>query len=44
MDNEILRRLLWSGMLAATGAVASLAAHRVSAVLWHRLFREDPPE
>ena len=44
VDNDILRRLLWSGMLAATGAVASLAAHRVSAVLWHRLFREDPPE
>jgi hypothetical protein len=44
VDNDILRRLLWSGMLAATGAVASLAAHRVSAVLWHRLFREDPQE
>jgi hypothetical protein len=44
LDNEMLRRLLWSGMLAATGALASLAAHRVSAVLWHRLFREDPPE
>jgi hypothetical protein len=44
VDNDILRRLLWSGMLAATGAVASLAARRVSAVLWHRLFREDPPE
>ncbi|MGH2960999.1 MAG: hypothetical protein ACRDL3_02220 [Solirubrobacterales bacterium] len=44
MNNDIVRRLLWSGMLAATGALASLAAHRVSTVLWHRLFREDPPE
>lgn len=44
MDNDIFRRLLWNGMLAATGALASLAAHRVSTVLWHRLFREDPPE
>lgn len=44
MNNDILRKLLWSGMLAATGALASLAAHRVSTVLWHRLFREDPPE
>jgi hypothetical protein len=43
-NNEILRRLLWSGLLAATGALASLAAHRLSTVLWHRLFREDPPE
>jgi hypothetical protein len=44
VDNEIVRRLLWSGLLAATGAVASLAAHRVSTALWHRVFREDPPE
>jgi hypothetical protein len=44
VNNDIVRRLLWSGMLAATGALASLAAHRVSTVLWHRLFREDPPE
>jgi hypothetical protein len=43
-NNEIFRRLLWSGLLAATGALASLAAHRLSAVLWHRMFREDPPE
>jgi hypothetical protein len=43
-NNEIFRRLLWSGMLAATGALASLAAHRLSTVLWHRLFGEDPPE
>ena len=44
MDNEILRRLLWSGLLAATGAVASLGAHRVSVAIWHRVFSEDPPE
>lgn len=44
MDNDILRRLLWSGMLAATGALASLAAHRVSVALWQRLFQEEPPE
>jgi hypothetical protein len=31
-------------MLAATGALASLAAHRLSTALWHRLFGEDPPE
>ncbi len=44
MDNDIVRRLMWSGLLAATGAVASLAAHRVSTAIWHRLFHTDPPE
>jgi hypothetical protein len=44
VDNDIIRRLLWSGLLAATGAVASLAAHRVSTAVWHRVFGEDPPE
>jgi hypothetical protein len=44
VDNDIIRRLLWSGLLAATGAVASLGAHRVSVAIWHRVFDEDPPE
>jgi len=44
VDNDILRRLMWSGLLAATGALASLGAHRVSVAIWHRVFGEDPPE
>ncbi|MGD9737234.1 MAG: hypothetical protein AB7V58_16740 [Solirubrobacterales bacterium] len=44
MDNEIVRRLVWSGMLAASGAIASIVATRVSAILFRRLFDEDPPE
>jgi hypothetical protein len=44
MDNEIVRRIIWSGMLAATGALASILAARVSAVLYRRLFDEDPPD
>jgi hypothetical protein len=44
MDNEIVRRLLWSGMLAATGALASVVASRVSSALWRRVFHEDPPD
>ena len=44
MDNEIVRRLIWSGMLAASGAIASIVATRVSAILFRRLFDEDPPE
>ncbi len=44
MDNEIVRRLIWSGLLAATGAIASIAAARLSAILYRRLFDEDPPD
>ena len=44
MDNELTRRLVWSGLLAATGALASIFAAKASAVLYRRFFDEDPPE
>jgi hypothetical protein len=44
MENEVVRRLIWSGMLAATGALASIAAHRLSTFIWKRVFDEEPPE
>ena len=44
MDSEILRRLIWAGLLAATGALATVAAHRLSEVIWRRVFNEEPPE
>jgi hypothetical protein len=39
-----MKRLLWSGLLAGTGALATIAASRLSAVIWKRLFDEEPPE
>jgi hypothetical protein len=44
VDNEIVRRLAWSGILAATGAAASILATRVAALVYRRIFDEDPPE
>jgi hypothetical protein len=44
VDNEIVKRLIWTGLLAATGALASVAAHRASTAIWLRIFNEDPPE
>jgi len=44
VDNDILRRLLWTGLVAATGALATVVAHRVSAAIWARVFGEEPPE
>jgi hypothetical protein len=44
MDNEMVRKLIWSGMLAASGALASIAAAKFAAILYRRIFDEDPPE
>ena len=44
MENDIVRRLLWSGLLAGIGALAAVAANRVAAMIWLRVFGEDPPE
>jgi hypothetical protein len=44
MDNDLAKRLLWSGLLAGLGALASIATTRVAAVIWRRVFGEDPPE
>jgi hypothetical protein len=43
-ESPLVKRLLWSGLLAGTGALASLAANRAAALIWHRLFGEAPPE
>jgi hypothetical protein len=44
MDNDMVKRLVWSGLLAGLGALASIATTRLAAVIWRRAFREDPPE
>jgi hypothetical protein len=44
MDNDIVKRLVWSGMLAGVGALASIIATRAAGILYRRLFDEDPPE
>jgi hypothetical protein len=44
VDNELVKRLVYSGLLAATGALASIAAARLAALVFRRLYGEDPPE
>lgn len=44
MENDVVRKLIWSGMLAATGALASIAAHRLATLIYTRVFDEEPPE
>jgi hypothetical protein len=44
VDNEIVRRLIWSALLAGTGAIASIVAARASSIIYRRIFDEDPPD
>jgi hypothetical protein len=44
MDNDLVKRLMWSGLLAGIGALSTIVANRIAAVVWQRLFNEDPPE
>ena len=43
-ESPLVKRLLWSGLLAGIGAVASVATTRVAALIWKRAFGEEPPE
>jgi hypothetical protein len=44
IENEMVKRLMWSALLSGVGIVASIAANRVATILWRRLFDEEPPE
>ncbi len=44
MDNDLVRRLAWSGILTLSGALATLVASRIAAIAYRRIFDEDPPE
>jgi hypothetical protein len=43
-ESPLVKRLLWSGMVAGIGALASLVSTRVAAMIWMRVFGEEPPE
>jgi hypothetical protein len=44
MENEMVKRLVWSALLAGTGALASIVAQRMAVLIWRRIFDEEPPE
>ena len=44
MDNALVKRLVWSGLLAGVGALTTLVAQRVATAIWMRVFDEDPPD
>jgi hypothetical protein len=44
MSDDLMKRLMWSALLAGFGALASLATQRAAGVVWRRVFDEEPPE
>jgi hypothetical protein len=44
VENDIVRRLIWTGLVAGIGALATIAANRAAAAIWTRMFGEEPPE
>jgi hypothetical protein len=44
MSNDLTKRLLWSGLLAGTGALSTIIASRLATVIWKKIFNEEPPD
>jgi hypothetical protein len=43
-DNDVVKRLMWAGLLAGIGALASVLTTKAATQIWRRAFGEDPPE
>jgi hypothetical protein len=43
-ESDLVKRLVWSGLLAGVGAIASIATQRIATLIWVRAFGEEPPE
>ena len=44
MQNDVVKRLAWSGLLAGVGALSTIVANKIAAAIWVRVVGEDPPE
>ena len=40
----MVKRLMWSALLAGLGALSSILAQRAAGLVWRRVFAEEPPE
>ncbi|MGD0454669.1 MAG: hypothetical protein ABSB69_13815 [Solirubrobacteraceae bacterium] len=44
MQNEMVKRLMWQGLLAGVSVLVGIIANRAAAAVWRRVFDEEPPE
>jgi hypothetical protein len=43
-ENALVKRLLWTGLMAGVGALSTIVANRVAAQIWERVMGEEPPD
>ena len=44
LENELVKRMMWTGLVAGVGALSTLAANRVATLIWERFMGEEPPD
>jgi hypothetical protein len=44
MENDMIKRLMWQGLLAGVSTLVGILANRAAATAWRRVFDEEPPE
>jgi hypothetical protein len=44
MENDVAKRLMWSGLQAGLGVLSGIVVQRVAVLVWRRVFAEEPPE
>ncbi|MGB0872960.1 MAG: hypothetical protein ACPGWS_02075 [Solirubrobacterales bacterium] len=43
MQNDLVKKLVWSGVMAGVSALAAIAARKAAEQIWVRVFNEPPP-
>ena len=43
-DSPLVKRLIWSGLLAGTGAISASSRPVAAAMIYKHFFDEEPPE
>ena len=43
MENDLVKKLMWSGLMAVLGVVASITARKAGEQIWVRVMGEEPP-
>jgi hypothetical protein len=44
MQNEMVKRLMWQGLMMGVSTLVGIVANRAAATVWRRVFDEEPPE
>jgi hypothetical protein len=43
-QNELVKKLMWTGLVTGLAALASFAARQAAGKIWERVFHEEPPQ